>query len=367
MPTGHLVYGLNGVILAVPFNIGSRQVVGGPVSVIDGVGAGQDINSGAMHFALADNGSLVYVPGSAGGGNPVSLVWVGRDGDEERLPAPPRAYDHPRVSPDGTRVAVDIADGDSTDVWIWDLVGETLTQLTFDEANDLFPLWTSDSARVVFTSTREGGWVFWKSADGTGQVERLKEGIARPYAWTADGRLIFEQVSDIGVLTMEGERTEEMLLDAEFDETGPALSPDGRWLAYSFTETNTPLIYVQPFPNVDDGQWRVSPRFGRDPVWSPDGRELFYRELAGEALMVAQIETEPTFSSRTPEPLFSLSGYAVQDGVAIGRRFDLAPDGDRFIFRTSGTAAQTSDGAAFNGLIFVENWFEELKARVPIP
>ena len=141
-------------------------------------------------------------------------------------------------------------------MWIWDLERETLTQLTFDEGVDDFPLWTPDSARVVFSSSREGGGLFWKAADGTGQVERLKEGAARPYAWAADGRLIFQQAADIGVLTMEGERTVEMLLDAEFTEAEPALSPDGRWLAYLSLETGTgtPLIYVQPFHNIDDGQ-----------------------------------------------------------------------------------------------------------------
>ena len=365
VPTGHLVYGLNGVILAVPFDVGNRQVVGGPVSLIEGVRAGGDSNSGAMHFALADNGSLVFVPGSAGGGNVVSLVWVGRDGDEARIPAPPRAYDRPRVSPDGTRVAVDIADGDNTDVWIWDLARETLTQLTFDEGVDDFPLWTPDSARVVFQSSREGGGLFWKAADGTGQVERLKDGAARPYAWAADGRLIFEQAGDIGVLTMEGERTVEMLLDGEFSETEPALSPDGRWLAYVSLETGTPLIYVQPFPNIDDGQWNVSLGLGVAPVWSPDGRELFYLSLTD--LMVAQTETEPTFSHRTPEPLFSRSGYEMRGGRGTGRRFDLAPDGDRFIVLKPGTAEQTSDDEPFNGLVLVLNWFEELKARVPVP
>ena len=363
--TGHLVYALNGVVFAVAFDRDARQVLGGPVPRVEGV-RDAPTQTGAVHFSVARNGSLVYVPGSAGGSAVVSLVWVGRDGDEERIPAPPRAYDRPRVSPDGTRVAVDITDGDSTDVWIWDLVGETLTQLTFDEENDCCPLWTPDSARVVFASDREGGGVFWQAADGTGQVERLKDGMALPYAWAADGRLIFEQgPEDIGMLTMEGERTEEMLLNAEFAEAAPALSPDGRWLAYFSLETGRPLIYVQPFPNVDDGQWNVSLGFGVDPVWSPDGRELFYRSESD--LMVAQIETEPTFSSRTPGPLFSLSGYATPTGPGIGRRFDVALDGDHFIFRTPGTAEQTSDDDPFNGLIFVENWFEELKARVPVP
>ena len=224
---------------------------------------------------------------------------------------------------------------------------------------DDFPLWTPDSARVVFGATRDDGGLFWKAADGTGQVERLKEGRAQPYAWAADGRLIFEQANDIGVLTMEGERTVEMLPDAEYSEEAPALSPDGRWLAYGSNDTDEAisLIYVKPFFAIDDDPRRVSPAFGMHPVWSPNGRELFYRGFLGAELMVAQVQTEPTFSSRTPEPLFSLSGYLV---IGEGRRFDLAPDGERFIFLKRG-----ADGEPFNGLIFVENWFRELIARVP--
>ena len=132
-------------------------------------------------------------------------------------------------------------------MWVWDLERETLTQLTFDEGDDDLPLWTPDSNRVVFQSTRDGGGLFWKAADGTGQVEQLKDGLARPYAWTRDGRLIFDQAGgarDIGVLTIEGERTVEMLLDAEFLEGGPALSPDGRWLADMSNESGAFLVYV---------------------------------------------------------------------------------------------------------------------------
>ena len=110
-------------------------------------------------------------------------------------------------------------------------------------------LWTPDSARVVFQSSRDGGGVFWKAADGTGQVARLKDGLARPYAWAADGRLIFEEAQDIAVLTMEGERTVEMLLDAEYGEHDPALSPDGRWLAFLSFESGG-HIHVRPFPNM---------------------------------------------------------------------------------------------------------------------
>ena len=367
LPTGHLVYGLNGVLFAVPFDVDSRQVTGGPVPLVEGVRAamGGGAGGGAAQFSVSTTGSIVYVPGSAGSGEVVSLTWVDHDGIEESISAPPRAYGHPRVSSDGTQVAVDIADGNNSDVWIWDLARETLTQFTFDEATDNYPLWTPDSARVVFQSSRDGGGLFWKAADGTGQVERLKDGAARPYAWAADGRLIFDQAGgdrDIGVLTMEGERTAEMLFDEQFTEAQPALSPDGRWLAYAASETGTFLVYVKPFPNIDDDPRRVSPDLGRNPVWAPDGRELFYRGPTD--LMVAQVDTEPTFSSRTPESLFDLSGFNLPVG---GRNFDLAPDGDRFIFLQSGLTAETGDDEAFNGLIFVENWHQELLERVPLP
>ena len=367
VPTGHLVYNLNNVLLAVPFDVDSREVTGSPVPLVEEV---REVdNQPGAQFSVSTTGSLVYLPGSAGGDEVVSLTWVDRNGDEEPLPAPPQVYDHTRVSPDGTRVAVDITAGDNTDIWIWDLNRERLTQLTFDEGLDDFPLWTPDSERVVFRSTRDAGGLFWQAADGTGQVERIKEGLARPYAWAADGRLVFDQEADIGVLTMEGERTVELLLDTEFNETHPALSPDGRWLAYLSDETGEPRIYVKPFPNVNGGLWNVSLGNGRFPVWSPDGRELFY--ASPTAMMVAQVETDPTFSSGTPEPLFSLSGPTGAEqmvgGPLGGRRFDIAPDGDRFIIRTSGAVEQTDDDAPFDGLIFVENWFEELMERVPVP
>ena len=365
LPTGHLVYFLNNVLLAVPFDVDSRQVIGGPVPLIEGVsGSAASGGDRPAHFSVSANGSLVYIPGTAGGDGLVSLVWVDRNGDEERIPAPPRAYEYPRVSPDGTRVAVAITDGDGTDIWLWDLGRETLTQLTFDEGVDTLPLWTLDSARVVFNSSREGGGLFWKAADGTGQVEQLKDGSARPYGWAADGRLIFEEGQDIGVLTMEGERSVEMLLTSiETAEVAPTLSPDGRWLAYSARRTAQPRIYVVPFPNIRDGLRRVSPDFGLNPAWSPDGHELFYRGATTTGLMVTQIETEPTFSATTPELLLSLSGYT--PGGFRGRDYDIAPGGDRFIFVARETAAQATDAEPFNGLIFVEHWFEELTARVP--
>ena len=321
--------------------------------------------TGAAHFSVANNGSLVYVPGPGGGGGSLSLAWVTRSGDETQTTAPPRAYGDIRVSPDGTRAAVDIQDGNNSDVWIWHFDQGPLTRLTFDEAFDAVPLWTPDSARVVFYSSRDGGGLFWKAADGTGEVERLLESTEQPYpwAWSADGRLVFDQATgDIGVLTVEGDRTVEMLLATEFYEGVPALSPDGRWLAYQSDESGRPEIYVQPFPSIDDGKWQVSTDSGFDPVWSADGRALFFCGVPF-GMMVAEVETEPTFNPGTPSLAFALLGYPTNGG---GRRFDLAPDGERFLIRKA-EGPEAGEADAFTGLIVVENWFEELKARVPVP
>ena len=157
---------------------------------------------------------------------------------------------------------------------------------------------------------------------------------------------------------MEGERTVEILIDRA---KAPALSPNGRWLAYVFIGTAPPRTFVHPFPNIDGGEWVVSLEASVNPVWSADGRELFYRALDGTDLMVTQVETAPTFSSGTPELLFSLSNYKVASDTA--RSFDLAPDGRFVMLKLEATAG---DDAPFNGLIFVENWFEELKRLVPV-
>ena len=365
-PTGHIVYGIDGTLRAAPFDLDRLEVTGNPVPVLDGV---ITKGSGAADFGLSQDGSLVYLSGAGFGGAELTMAWVDRQGREEPLGAEARTYTDPAVSPDGTRVAVTVRDPENTDIWIWSLAGRTLTRLTRDAAVDAAPLWTPDSARVVFSSGREGGGLFWKAADGTGEVERLMESpnSPDPFSWAADGRLVFNELTsggggrNIGVLTVEGEPNRDVLLDSEFGEQRPAVSPDGRWLAYESNESGQYEIYVRPFPNVDDGKWPISTDGGREPQWSPDRRELFY--LAPGNLMVAQIETEPTFSRSTPESALSTGGYVLPGNTA--RRYDISPDG-RFLMLKLPTA-ETTDGERSPELIFVQNWFEELQRLVPTP
>ncbi len=356
--TGHVVYVLNNVLFAVPFDVGTRAVTGGAVSLVEGVPV--SLFTGAAHFALSRTGSLVYLTGLGRGTRQRDLVWVNRTGDVTPVGAETRSYSWQRVSPDGTRLAVMVvaADGNE-DVWTYDLARGALTRMTFDEGYDLAPDWTPDGSRVVFSSEREGGGLFWKAADGTGEVERLvdSETWLSQGNWSPDGRLIVGQAGNIGVVTLEGDRRLDLLLDEEFRERNPALSPDGRWLAYESNESGQDEVYVRPFPEVETGKWQVSVNGGSLPLWSPDGAELFFRtSVTGGQIMVSQVEGEPTFRASAPERLFDVADL-------LTSAFDIAPDGERFLFRRPATAQETDDGEA--GLVFVEHWFEELKARVP--
>ncbi len=357
LPTGHLIFARNGILFGVPFDPDLRAVTGAPVSLVEGVQDSTVGLTGGAHFAVADAGALVYVPGRAGA-TEVELVWVDRAGQIQPLAAEPRGYTWARVSPDGTRVALDAQGEGNPDIWIYDLTRDTLTRLTFDDAADAFPIWTPDGSRVVFSSDRDGGGLFWKAADGTGDVERLLENVnaPRPYGWSADGRLVFDQTpGDIGVVAVEGDGTTELLLNATYRESDPSNSPDGHWIAYDSTESGNSEIFVRPFPDIDNGKWQISSELGFDPVWSPDGRELFFLGV-GDALWVAQVETEPTFNASRPVRVFSTSEFP----VGRGTEYDIAPDGDRFIFQR-----RLGEDAIPHGLIFVLNWVSELQARVP--
>jgi len=362
--TGHIIYGVDGTLWAVPFDLDQLEVTGEPLPVLEGV---MSADSGAVEFSLSLDGSLVYAAGEPQSGVARSLVWVDREGQEEPVTAvPPRTYNYPRISPDGTRVALEVRDQEE-DIWIWDLTRETLTRLTFDPGSDYYPVWAPDSQRVAFSSRREGGRrnLFWKAAEGTGSVERLTESsnVQVAYSFSADGgSLVFRENQpdtggDLLVLSMAGDRAVKTLVATQFGERNAEFSPDGRWMAYQSNASGHDEIYVRPFPAVGEGLWQISTKGGTQPLWAPDGRELFY--LSGAALIAVTIQTDPTFTPGTPVVLFEGHHYA---GTG-GRSYDVAPDGQQFLMINAGDPS--NEGSAAPELIIVENWFEELKRLVP--
>ena len=359
LATGHLVYVLEGTLLAVPFDAGRLEVTGGPVPVVEGIRTPVTA-SGAAQLSLSETGSLVYVV--AGRREERTLVWVDRQGKEEALTAEPRAYVYPRLSPDGSRLALEVRDQE-TDIWVWDFVPGTLTRITFGRSRDLYPIWTPDGASVAFASNRNGVYdLYSKAADGTGAVERLTENLNRdsPNAFTPDGsQLVFGSVSgtqegwDLRVLSLGG--SSEPLLATEFNERNAELSPDGQWLAYESNASGQYEIYVRPFPNVDEGQRLISRDGGTRPLWAPDGRELFYLSRGGE-LMAVRVQTEPSFAPGNAQVVFGGRTLA----PALGRSYDISPDGKRFLM-----IKEPTRDASSTEIILVQNWFQELERLVP--
>ena len=227
--SGHVVYTVEGTLLAAPFDLGSLSVTGDPVPVLEGV---ETKRSGAGNFSLSREGSLVYVPGGQGSFQTRVFTWDDRDGGQEQVSAPARGYTAPHLSPDGARVAFHDTGGDQ-DIWVWDFERETATRLTFDPGFDGYPIWTPDGRRIIFSSSRDGEETLYaRAADGTGDVERLTESGGRPRSISPDGkRIVFTPSggsNDLHVLSLDGDRGSEPLVVADGAQFAAAISPDGR-------------------------------------------------------------------------------------------------------------------------------------------
>jgi Tol biopolymer transport system component len=357
-PSGQLVYAKGGNLMAVPFDPQRLEVTGTSVPVAEGVL--QSPVSGAAQYSLSATGSLAYVSGGIQA-TQLRLVWVNRNGTEQPLGAPGRTYFAPRLSPDGRRVAVGIT-GSESQIWLYDLSRDTLTRFTFEGNYNPVAVWTPDGKRIAFESNKEGPPnLFWQLADGSGGLERLNTGeyIQVPMSWSSDGRLLaFMEVNsatgvDIWVLRL-GERKAEPFLRTPFNEGAPRFSPDGRWLAYISDESGRYEVYVQPYPGPG-GKWQISTEGGTEPVWNPNGRELFYR--SGDKMLAVDITTQPGFAAGNPRMLFE--GPYELSPVQIAQ-YDVSPDGQRFLM-----LKPSEQEAAPTQINVVLNWFEELKRRVP--
>ena len=294
-------------------------------------------------------------------------MWVDRQGRETPIPAPPRPYLLPALSPDGTRVVV-FANDQEHDLWLWDLGRTTLTRLTLAPGVDGVRVWTPDSRRVIFSSERAGVRnLFWQAADGTGAVERLTESpnTQYPSAVSPDGRrLIFTEeapktANDVMVIELDGTRRVTPLVQSPFNERNGIVSPDGRWLAYEANDSGRFEIYVRPFPDVNSGHWQVSTNGGTRPIWTRSGQELVYVSPTG-ALMRVGVARGPSWAATTPT-LVVKEGYFTNPNW-WGRSYDISPDGQRFLMIKEGGADGTAAPAS---IIVVQHWVEELKRLVP--
>jgi serine/threonine protein kinase len=369
LPTGHIVYAVGNDLFAVQFDPDKLEVVGGSAPIVERV-----FKISPPLYAISDSGTLVYVRGTGSTAAPeLTLVWVDRNGKEQPIAATPNDYGSPRISPDGTRVALQFAAGGNEDIWIWNLARKTMTRLTLDKAPDSVPLWTPDGKRIVFSSDRGAGGlgrIYWKAADGTGKEELLSsvpERSMHPYSWSGDGKVFvtMEYITtaanwDIGAVSMEGDHKWKLLLKEKYNELQPQISPNGQWMAYVSDESRKNEIYVRPFPEVDKERWQVSTSGGDSPLWSRDGRELFYR--SSDAIMAVSVRTDTTFSLETPRILFRGTYVSLEENA-----WDISLDGKRFLMiKPPASTGVSPTGAPRPKFNIVFNWFEELKQRVPV-
>ena len=381
--SGHLVFAVGGTLRAVRFDAARLVAVGTSVPVLEGV---RMTEQGAAHYALSSTGSLVYVPGPVGStatGAVRSVAFIDRKGAAEPLKLPSAAYQTPRLSPDGTRIAVGSDDGKEATIWVYELSGaSTARRLTFEEqGHNRFPVWSADSQRVTFQSDREKdlGSIFWQRADGTGQAERLAkadQGTSYiPEAWSPDGtRLLYtatgkDLMAVLWVLTLKGGKAERFGAVGSLWSVGSGVlpgakfSPNGKWVAYASGVMGRLAVYVEPFPPTGTKyQISKSGDAGHHPMWSPDGKELFFSPGPGRVEVVS-ITTQPAFGV----------GEAVRLTLPVGvlaapffeRPYDISRDGQRFLAFVDATQLAPSGKSEIPQIAIVLNWTEELKAKVP--
>jgi predicted Ser/Thr protein kinase len=374
LPTGHLVYAIRGVVFAVPMDLRRLEVTSGPVPIIEGVRRAGDNTTAVTQFSVSGNGSLVYLPGPLLTTPGLSdLALIDRKGGVETLKLAPAPYQHPRLSPSGTQIAVATDDGKQADIWIYD-VGRTtsMRRLTFGGRNR-FPTWSSDGERVAFQSDREGDLgIFWQRADGSGVAERLTkpdpDTSHAPESWSPVGdRFLFAATNGSNVslwaFSLQDRKATPFGAVQAPNRTNAAFSPDGRWVAYNITDGEVTGVYIQPFP-ATGAKYLVSKGNTAHPLWSRDGREL-HSQPQGGLWAVQTVTTQPSFAFSAP--VMVSRGGALGLGPAFQRNYDVMPDGR--MLGVINSAQPPSPGPAAQQIQqqiqVVLNWFEELKARVP--
>ncbi len=352
-PPGYLLFVRDGTLMAQRFNTSKLAVEGDAVPVAGHVGIGR--------FSVSGSGVLLFQEGGIATAS--QLIWFDSAGNQIELALPETAqYSDPMLSPDGSKLAVTIADSPATsDIWVIDLARKTQTRITFGPGSNRLPVWWPDGRSIVFGSNRDGGYaIYRRAADGSGADEKVLEtpgSELEPYSVSPDGRYIAYQffgskanANDVWALPMFGDRKPFPVVSTPFNEVDPAISPDGKWVAYLSNDTGQYEVYIKPFPS-GEGKWQVSTTGSRGlAVWRSDGKELYFLSVGGKLTAVEVREKGASLELGTPQELFQANTFRI-----TGTPFAASADGKRFLI--NGTTAQ----AASQPLTLVTNWTADLK------
>lgn len=343
LPTGHLLYAREEQIFAVPFDADNLKVSGNPISVLEGV------FSFLPEIQISDTGTLIYLPATSLKNN--SLVWVDKTGKDSPALKKSDAYFAPQLSKDGKKVAVAV-DGD---IWIYDLESERGVRLT-TEGKSGYPLWTSDGEAIIYMTETENNWtIYRKNASGAGTAEKIFSADFRisPYSIHPTEPIVLlaaspsENLINIIALSLN-DGTTKTVVESEFAADMPKFSPDGKWFAYYTTESGKNQIFIQPWKeNTADQRFLVSKQAGLSPVWSKDGRKIYYRTISN--FYEAEIQTVPEVKAGEVKLLFEGNYRTV---------FDVSPDGNRFLM------VKSDKGIFPKRLNVVTNWLSEFEQKI---
>jgi serine/threonine-protein kinase len=363
VPNGHLLYVNRGTLFAVPFDLDSLKFRGTPTPILNQVAYSS--NDGGAKFDASQTGTLVYQSDNARG---VSVQWLESDGRARDLLPKPGDYGRPSLSPDGRRLAFERSDGSGQDVWVYNLDRDVMTRMTFDGKANLGPIWSPDGRYIVFGS-QEG--LFWTHADGVGKPQPLirTKNQVFPWSFTPNGnRLAYMELRpetnyDIWIVSLENDGPElragrpESFLQTEYNESYPSFSPDGKWLAYSSTESGARQVYVRAFPDKGT-QTQISSAGGAYPMWSRSRSELFFESLDNRIMVVGYSVQGDSFVPGKPR---LWSEKQLTNTVLVRKNLDLAPDGKRIV-----AVMPAEGGDAQHHLVFLENFFDYLRQHIPV-
>ena len=367
-----LVYSTDaGGMFAVNFDPAALEVSGTPVSL----GEQLPTNGGLQLFRVSKSGTLVMLTGGSGAGRLFDMVWVDRDGRETpvdtswsfRLTA--LANNHGwSLSPDGTRIAIGLATASGDDIWVKPIPSGAPYRVSLDPLPEYRPRWSPDGRFVTFVGVRQPGGIYQRRADGSGRdsllmIGTLDEGVISP-----DGRWLLIRQGSVGAVTGGRNLTRVQLgvdsapvplLVTEFDEEAVALSPDGKWMAYQSDETGRTEIFVRPFPEVDDSKQQISSGGAIAPLWSRDGKELFFLSSNGEMMAARRSDAASGPALAAPVTLFRVRDALLGPEATWYTPWDVGRDG-RFLM------ARLVEGGldVGSGIVVVENWMQELRAKV---
>ncbi|MGD8727500.1 MAG: LpqB family beta-propeller domain-containing protein, partial [Gemmatimonadales bacterium] len=341
--SGHLVYSTEeSSLMAVPFDAKSLELKGRPTALLEGIDVRVD---GITDLTLSNNGVLVYTNESFNA--PEEVAWVVSSGETEKVDpnwVRDEEFEALVLSPDGKRAAVVIEEDNRGDVWIKQLDRGPLSRLTFEGEYNGYPAWSPDGRYVAYGSLREGEWNLWvKRSDGSGPEEPLLDLDRNIWGmeWSSDGEWMVVSLDgppgtdDIVAVRVSQESESIPVIAEAFDEFEPALSPDGRWLAYVSNESGRNEVYVRPFPETADGKWQVSTDGAVEPVWRDDGRMLYFRSLDAQEILAADLSNGP--SSATSRVIIRMPAQNDYEQNTRNRLYDVAPDGRFIVIQRFGT------------------------------